>query len=429
MKEQRCRLLEGRTGSGQVRVSPLSGQSRFGLCSMAAAGLLSACVGLFCCSATQDVPGPELNAVVERDAVAFTLPVIPDGILNRLAQNRVVVVGETHMIQEQGALMGDLVRSLYDRGFRQLLLEWPNMADWLLADYVEDTGLEPTWTPPTTMVGGRVVTAVRDLNRSLPAEAEKFSVRAIDVNLIEYGGAASFRNVLISLSEHLADRGPINAFISSGYSTPESQTAAINQLRTALQNDRLDLITTWGTRWYDFVSEMAEVESASITIRANRDSHYDQTTRDREGVIRNMADLRLDGYGHNTLVSAGNTHAQKSPLMGTSGVEWLGDYLVHRSAKVGGTVFVLAVTPARILSATNDETYNVMDKSPANEVWRVMHETWPSPVCFLPFDDALFSTTTAPMNFDGSLYWGTPKNHYDAFVLLPVGHQVSALAK
>jgi hypothetical protein len=38
------------------------------------------------------------------------------------------------------------------------------MADWLLADYVEDTGLEPGWTPPITMVGGSVVTAVRDWN-------------------------------------------------------------------------------------------------------------------------------------------------------------------------------------------------------------------------------------------------------------------------
>jgi erythromycin esterase-like protein len=396
---------------------------------MAAAGLLSACVGLFCCSATQPAPSPELNAVVERDAVAFTLPLIPDVILDRLAQNRVVVVGETHMIQEQGALMGELVRGLYDHGFRQLLLEWPHMADWLLADYVEDTGLEPTWTPPTTLVGGSVVTAVRDFNRSLAAGAEKFSVRAIDVNLIEYGGAASFRNILISLSEHLLDRGPINAFISSGYSTPNAQTAAISQLLTALQSDRLDLIAAWGVRWYDLISEMAEVESASINIRANRDSNYDQTTRDREGVIRNMADLRLDGFSHGTLVSVGNTHAQKSPLMGTSGVEWLGDYLVHRSSKVGGTVFVLAVTPARILSPSNEETYDVMDKSPANEVWRVMHQTWPSQVCFLPFDDALFSTTTAPMNFDGSLFWGIPKNHYDAFILLPVGHQVSALSR
>jgi hypothetical protein len=397
--------------------------SRIALPSLAAA-FLFACLGFLSCSVTPAVPDEELNAAVKRDGAPFALPLIPNGILDRLAQNRVVVVGETHMIQEQGALMGELVRGLYARGFHQLLLEWPHMADWLLADYVEDTGLEPTWTPPTTMVGGSVVTAVRDFNRLLPAEAEKFRVHAFDVNLIEYGGAASFRNLLITLSQHLGDRGPINAFASSGYSTPEMQTVAINQLRSDLQNDRLNLIVAWGSRWYDIVSEMAEVELASINIRANRDSNYDQTTRDREGVIRNMVDLRLDGYDHSTLVSAGNTHAQKSPLMGTSGVEWLGDYLVHRSPKVGGTVFVLAVTPARILSDSNVETYNVMDKSPVDELWLAMYETWPNQICFLPFDDVLFSTSSIPMNFDGNIFRGAPKSHYDAFILLPVGHQV-----
>lgn len=396
---------------------------------LAWAALLPAGLGLISCAAAPDVPSAELSAVVERDGVPFVLTAIPDGVLARLAQNRVVVVGETHMIQEQGLLMGGLVRGLYDRGFRQLLLEWPHMADWLLADFVEDAGLEPGWTPPSTLVGGGVVAAVRDLNRTLPAGAERFSVRAIDVNLIEYGGAASFRNMLDTLSRHLGDRGPIDAFMSSGYATRESQTAAIGALRSGLQNDRTGLIANWGARWYDVVSEMAEVESASIAIRADRDSDYDRTTRDREGVMRTLADRRLDGYGRNTLVSAGNTHAQKSPLMGTSAVEWLGDYLVHLCPNVGGTVFVLAVTPATILNATGDETYDVMDRSPANEVWRVMHETFPSQVCILPFDDALFSTTSAPMNFDGSIYRGLPKSHYDAFILLPVGHQVPAGSK
>jgi hypothetical protein len=222
----------------------------------------------------------------------------------------------------------------------------------------------------------------------------------------------------------LADRGPIAAFLSSGYSTPEQQTAAINQFRNDLQNGRANLISSWGANWYNIVTEMADVESASISIRANRESNYDQTARDRENIIRNMADLRLNGYGHNTIVSVGNTHAQKSSMMGTTGVEWLGDYLVHRSPNTGGTVFVLAVTPARIISADNRETYNVMDKSPENELWRLMHETWPDQNSFLPLDDAQFNTDTVPMNFDGTIFRDSPKNIYDAFILLPLGNQV-----
>lgn len=399
---------------------------------LTAAAFLAACLGFLSCAEMPTGPSAEsgeLVKAIQRDGVPFSLPSIPDGILTRLAQNRVVIVGETHMIQEQGVLLGELVRGLYAYGFRQLMLEWPHMADWLLADYVGDTGLEPGWKPPTTLVGGTVVTAVRDFNRSLPAGSEKFSLRAIDVNLIEYGGAASFQNLLMALSTHLTDRGPIDVFAKAGYSTPELQTAAISRLRTGLQNDRVELNSIWGARWYEVVSEMAEVESISINIRANRDSRYDQTTRDREDVIRMLADRRLDGYGPGSLVSVGNTHAQKSPLMGTSGVEWLGDYLAHHSPMTAGEVFVMAVTPARILSISNSETYNVMDKSPAEELWRTMHETWPDQVSFLPFDDAIFGTAAMPMNFDGSIYRGVPKNHYDAFVLLPLGHQVPSGTK
>jgi hypothetical protein len=84
---------------------------------------------------------------------------------------------------------------------------------------------------------------------------------------------------------------------------------------------------------------------------------------------------------------------------------------------------VLAVTPAQILS-NNTEVYNVMDKSPENELWRLMHETWPDQNSFLPLDDALFSTDTISMNFDGTIYKGAPNDHYDAFILLQVGNRV-----
>jgi hypothetical protein len=231
--------------------------------------------------------------------------------------------------------------------------------------------------------------------------------------------------MLDTLARHLADRGPIATFSSSAYSTAAQQTTAVDLLRGELLDDQAGLTASWGTRWYNLVAEMAEVELASIGIRANRESNYDQTARDREVAIKSMVDRRLDGYAHGTVVSAGNTHAQKSYLMGTTDVEWLGDYLVHRSPYTQGAVFVIAVTPALIMS-DNKEVYNVMTASPADELWRVMHETRPDQNSFLPLDDVLFSTGMVPMNFDGTIYNGAPKDFYDAFILLQLGHKVSA---
>jgi hypothetical protein len=371
------------------------------------------------------LPAEDVRAAVTRDVVPLTAESIPAAVLERLAQSRVVVVGETHRIREQGELLGALVRGLYAHGFRQLLLEWPQMTDWLLADYVESTGLEPSYVPPLANVGGSVLAAIREFNRTLPP-SDRVQVHAIDVNLDEYGGAPLFANLLTALARHLPDPAPIDAFLRLPYDTPARQTSALERLRSDLERDRTTLTDTWGSRWYDVVSELVDAELASVGIRADRQSRYDATVRTREEVMKRLADSLLDGYAYGTLVTAGNTHAQKSPLMGTEGVEWLGDYLVHRSPAAGGPVFVVCVTPARVESEGTAPTvdYDVTDRSPGNEIWRVMHEAWPDRIAFLPLDDAAFGTSSVLMNFDGAIYAGAPRAHYDALVLLPLGHRV-----
>jgi hypothetical protein len=65
----------------------------------------------------------------------------------------------------------------------------------------------------------------------------------------------------------------------------------------------------------------------------------------------------------------------------------------------------------------------MMDESPENEIWRLMHQAWPDQIVFLPLDHALLSTGKIPMNFEGTIYWSSPKAHYNAFILLPLGHR------
>jgi hypothetical protein len=89
----------------------------------------------------------ELEQIVQRDGVPFETQSIPDEILDRLASHRVVLVGETHFLREHREMMVELLRELHARGFRQFLFEWTQVADWLLADFVEDGGLEPDWLP------------------------------------------------------------------------------------------------------------------------------------------------------------------------------------------------------------------------------------------------------------------------------------------
>ena len=116
------------------------------------------------CSLMPEVRTEELEQIVQRDGVPFDAESIPDEVLERLASYRAVLVGETHFLREHRELMAELLRELHGRGFRQLLVEWTQVANWLLADYVNETGLEPDWEPPGDISAGGSLSTPRELS-------------------------------------------------------------------------------------------------------------------------------------------------------------------------------------------------------------------------------------------------------------------------
>jgi hypothetical protein len=373
------------------------------------------------CFLSPKVSTEELKQVVQRDGVAFDDGTIPEEILDRLASHKVVLVGETHFLHEHRELMIHLVRELHARGFRQFMFEWTYLADWLLADFVEDGGLEPEWVPPLD-IGGAMIIAIRDLNRTLP-EAERVRVHAIDITLDDYGGGQSFIGALGALAKHLPDPGPLTVLLESDYSTAKRQEAQIEVLQTELEASRSDLIASWGQEWYETVVDLVEWEGVSVSIRAIRGTKYDRSVRMREDAIKQLVERRLEGYPHGTLINIGSTHTQKKRLYGTE-IEWLGEYLVNESPAADGSVMVLDVSAARIVSVPGSGIPDYdLSASPENELFRVTNETWGNRSVFLAVDDPLFSKMRVPINSEGTIYVGALKRHFDGVILLPVAHQ------
>jgi len=374
------------------------------------------------CTAVAEVTTAELSAVIERDGVAFAHQAIPEEVLDRLTPNRVIVVGETHHLREHYEFITALLQALHARGFRQLLVEQPQMADWLLEDYVGGGQLEPNWEPPANWQ--RKYAVLREFNATLPPE-ERVHVRAIDVNEAYYGGASSFRSLLGALVGHLPIAGPVTTFLQADYGTPTTQIHAIDLLHASLEADRSALVASWGSYWHDTVVEMVEVERASIDIRVDRDGHDDRAARARENIIKQLADARIAGYAHGTLINFGGNHAQKAHLKGTE-QEWLGDYLVHRSTAIDGTVIVMAVVSAKIeLEPGGSGTpFDVLDTSPENELFRLMVGTFPGHTVFLPLDDPVFTNGGVPVNFEETIYVCALKEQYDAVLQYGLAHRV-----
>lgn len=368
------------------------------------------------------VSAAELEQIVRRDGVPFEAAAIPDQVIDEIASNRVVVVGEFHFLKEHREFVAELMRELHARGFRQYLFEWTQAADWLLDDYVNDGGLMPDWKPPHD-IGGATITVIRDLNRTLP-EDERIHVHGIDVTLQDYGGIEAFLASTRLLAQHFSDPGPISLFLESDHDTEEKHRALLEMLSAELSARRQELTSSWGESFYGTVQEMVEVELRAVAVRDIRDSDYDESVRLREETIKWLADRRIGSTPDGTLINIGATHSQKEGLWGTEGIEWLADYLVHQSSVTHGSVVAIWVAAQQIvpIPGSGDLARDLTD-SPGNELLLVTSRIWPDRAVYLELNDPLFSDARVPVNVSGDVYIAAPKWQHDALILLPIAHR------
>jgi len=370
-----------------------------------------------CSSPVAEVSDGALRAIVERDGIAFNEASIPEAVLDRLAEHDVVLLGETHHLREHWALVAALASDLHDRGFRQLLIEAPHMASWLLDDYVQGSPLAPEWEVPPFYE--RRLSAIRMLNETLP-RGDRVHVRGIDANEEWYGGARDFHLLFGWVVDLLPGSGPLDPFLGMDYAqaSASAKTQAVEAALRSLEADRVSLRGAWGVENYEHVAEMLEVELASVDIRATRNDDDNDGARAREQVIKHLAEDRINECACRTLINIGGHHAQKSHLMGTD-QEWMGDYLAHTSEVVNGSIFVVELSSAKtsLEPGAGGTPWDILDsKSPANELLRVMAETWPDENVFLPLDDALFADRTVAFNSEDVIYITALKNQFDAVI-------------
>jgi hypothetical protein len=299
------------------------------------------------------------------------------------------------------------------------------MAAWVFDDYVQGGILVPEWEPPAFWEPR--LTPIRTLNAGLSSD-ERIHVRGIDANEEWYGGADGFEDLLGYLVDHLSESGPVDTFLGQGYATAsvEEQTAAVEALSAAIAVDQSNLVTAWGTDWYDEIVEMLEVELASIGIRAERREDDNAAARLREQTIKRLADHRIAACSCGTVINIGGHHAQKSHLMGTE-QEWMGDYLAHTSTVVDGSIFVIHFSSARteLEPGAGGTPWDILQSdSPENEVLRILAETWPGRTVFLPLDDALFAERKLAFNSEDVIYATALREQYDALIQYGIAHRM-----
>ena len=386
---------------------------------------LVALVGVIGCSPSADVTADELSEVITRDGVVFEGTAIPSEVLSRLTDNRVVLLGETHHLREHWAFVAELMTDLQHDGFRQLLVERPQMNDWLVDDYVLGGELAPDWVPPPYF--DRRFTAIREINAALPA-GQQIHVRSIDANEDHSGGATDFRILYDMLVGLLPGAEALDITLPIDYPdmSLEGQHQAIETLSATLEAHRSLLVDSWGAFRYDQVAEMVEVEGASIDIREQRKEDDNGAARSREDLIKQLVDRRIAEDPGGTVINIGAHHAQKAHLMGTE-QQWLGDYLAHESLVVEGSIIVIGFGSARteVEAGAGGTPFDIADSaSPENEILRVMAERVPNRTVFLPLDDPLFQDRRVAYNSEDVIYASRLAEQYDALIQYGLAHRM-----
>jgi len=351
-----------------------------------------------------------LHAIVQRDAILFEPSAIPDAMVARLVDERVVVVGEVHDITHHAALVGELAAALRPHGFGLVLLEFPQAESWLLDAYAR--GVFDTLLPGAERTYGQLLERIRAANAGLPP-GEHIRVAAIDVNPRLDDFLSPFRGLLHQIGQPEVLTRLVATLEGGGDVLGALETA---QAELAANEDTYR--AAWGAPLYDVVLDALDGEARSAAVRQTRSGP--QRDQAREAAMHALVDRQLARTPGGAIVNVGMYHAQKQRQDGTIDV-WLAERLATNSPHARGAIFALVVVPAsgemRIRGRVRP--FDVGDTSPPNELLRVMQDVAKDAYAFLSLDDPLFAEERVVFTFHPDLQVGPPKVVFDGFVLLP----------
>lgn len=355
------------------------------------------------------LPRSEVEALVARDAVFAQAETVPDPLVDALGGARVVLLGETHYVEEHQHFVAALVARLHAAGFRAVVDEQMHATAWTGEEYVMLRSA--TLPPQLARLDQALLDGLRAFNATV-AEADRIHFAGFDMNHwpdVFQAGAAELQlrfGHVAALDDVLAAAPGSAAY-----------AAALDALPARLEADRAAIEAAVGAERHALLAEMVEVERRSAPLRAS----MDYTTR--EGIIRERVAAALARAGTaGVVVNCGADHAQRETLMGPVR-EVVGTWLGHHPELYGGDPALLrtvAFGGARgsLLAHFYDTvpaTFDVVRDAPENSLARVLAERAGARLAWLPLGDPAWSAHD--VNYTGGKLGA----------VLPIGRQFDGL--
>lgn len=260
---------------------------------------------------TQLIRLKNLQTALEQSSSEFASHQLPANLLDSLGTKQVLVLGETHYVQEHQELVSKLVQQLHPAGYRVFLNEGMHALSWIAEDYA--LGLYDQVPPSLAMFDQYWLREIRDYNLTLPAD-KRITFQLIDMN---HWPDVFYTSVSL-ITQHLKTGGFFDELLSTDILSPDYGMALENALSKLQANSSYYRIL-WSDKWVDRISEMLTVELVSLGIRNQWSSAK------REELMISLFTQRAEEAAGKVIVNCGMNHGQKKyfPGMGPGG-----DYLL-----------------------------------------------------------------------------------------------------
>ncbi|TVQ98240.1 MAG: hypothetical protein EA403_14245 [Spirochaetaceae bacterium] len=388
------------------------------------------------------VTSPGAGSAVD-DAIAararfFNPQAVPSELVEALRPHRLVLLGESHYVQEHQDFVVLLLRELHPHGLRWFADELSHASGWAVDDFVR--GLRDDPPPSVVRMNETYLNGLRAFNATLPP-SERIRFRYIDMN---HNPTAFQTSLQMMIRE--TDLSPVAAEIVEVLASDpydEDYLEALHALERAIAPDRstgaavqagasVVLRDRAADLWFHRLRETLEVEIRSFPLRLQWD------VAERELIMIDLVNAILDESGNDMVaVNTGMFHAQRQRFMGTR-QEWLGEYLVRNSQLTQGAepgsqsgfyaIAFFGMRGERIRHSRDQQPQPMrpLAELPQRNLSRRIADAAASaaagdeaiPAVFLPLDQKAFERRML-VSYGFSPVRAIPARQFDAFVVYP----------
>lgn len=376
-------------------------------------------------SSKAHLPRVTLEPIVARDLVTVATGSVPDPLIQRIAGARVVLLGESHYVQEHQEFLVALLPHLHAAGVRTLMQEDMHVTAWTGEEYAQ--GRSDVLPVEIEAFDRTLLEGLRAFNAPLAPE-DRIHFVGFDMN----HWIGTFSKYAAEFERRFGTVAEIHPLLAT---VPDSSAYenALRALPAALAADAAALTASLGADRYALLVDLVDVELQSLPLRRLGEGRHPP----RELLIRaRILGALQQAAGAAIAVNCGGFHAQKQHVAGPD-YETVGTWLATHPESYGGDaskLISIAFMGAKgwrkaSFDDVNSWWLDVAAQTDRDDLVRIMAETaGPQQLAFLPLSDPTLATGHVEFDWDGEVDYGVLGSAFDGVVLYPNVTVLASLA-